>query len=233
MTVGYPDYARLSRDGGYIFYGANPAIPQNATLFQGYCGNWPYIDLYTGINVSEPSHYQFYMEYYSDATFTKQIGYRIAIREPGSVTATQYGNLSEWLWFFYFSKDGSSLSASSIGLYGTTGQQEDFKLSSQDTPLMFNNSHIAAGTLATFTTQHIVPGNAQLTFLTGAASWYVQPQYYDYGSDSWQTIGQLNNSQYPNKQFVVDLPMIDAPMRLQVNNGDGVSQNFIFSWLPK
>lgn len=233
MTVGYPDYARLSQAGGYELYSAvNSSPPENFPLFRGYVGSWPYVNLQTRIAASA-DFAQFGMRYYDDDTFTNLVGFRFANRGGANEATTQYANLSPWLDFRYQSISGLAMPVQSVSLYGSTAPANQFGLASMENPILQSNAHIGASTLSTFIPGPIQPGNAQLQFLTGAASWYVNVQAYSYTLNAYETLFQINNVQYPNKQFVLEVPMIDSPMALQVNNGDAASQNFIFSWVSK
>lgn len=109
MTVGYPDYARLSQQGGTELYGvANTAPPYFSKLFQGYVGAWPYVNIFTNLAASADTM-QIVLAYCSDATFNTIVGERTIVRTGGNVAVSQYANLTPWLTFWYTTKSGNPM----------------------------------------------------------------------------------------------------------------------------
>lgn len=232
-TPGYPDYARLSQQGAKLLYSTGAGnITSGQSLFAGFVGAWPYVVLQTRLNAAA-NNAQFVMEYFSDPGLTNLVAFRRAIRNQAMEATTQYANLTPWLSFFMDTDNGAVLPVASVSLLATTGNSRQIEMASTENPVAQNSSHIAAGTLQPFSIQPLQPGNAQFSFLTGAASWYVEFDFWSYDNSTWEVLAQVNSSQYPNKQFIIDMPMFDAPMMLKINNGDAVSQNFIFSWVSK
>lgn len=230
MTVGYPDYTRLARAGNFEFYSQSNVTPPLSTRFaQTYVGNFPYVTMFTNMAASV-DFAEMVIEWYSDATFTQLVGFRIAVRGGGSFAATQYANLSDYLLIFYNTKSGNPMTFSQISIYGTQSPAGQNALESTDVPIFLQSGHINATTLQTFQIQHISPGPARMNFSCGAASWFVNWQAYSYGAGAYQTIYQANSSAFTGKNFNIALPALDCPMQIQINNGDATSQNFFCYW---
>lgn len=230
MSEGYPDYARLSRSGGVQLYSATGIAPPYFTeLFQGYVGLWPYVTLATTVGASADTAL-IDINYCSDSTFLVQIGFRRIIRAGGSFGVTQYANLSEWMQFYYSTISGMPIIFNELSLYGSDGYATQFNLTSLDVPIFQFNGSVAATTLVNETIQHIQPGPAKLYINTALTTWVINVQYFDYGTNTWLTLAVFNNTKN-GTGGVFDMPMIDTPMRLQLDNTTAAAGTFQVSWL--
>lgn len=228
-TPGYPDYARLSQQGGYELFATSSPIPSGVVQFQGFVGSWPYVNLHTNLNNSADA-FQFVLVYFADNTFTTQVGFRIATRLGGSFASTQYANLSPWLQFYVVSHSGAAISPLAVGLYATTGSAEQRQLTSLDVPLLSDNPTIPATSTQTYTPQHIEPGPAVLNFSGPATSWFINIFYWDVTSAAWKLYAQFLST-WAGAGGNWPLPMIDAPVRIDVHNGDAVARQVNITWL--
>lgn len=232
MSIGYPDFARLSQAGGVLFTSNNNPIANNQTVFQGYVGDHPYIT--TFINSAGANDFiQLQYIWCSDATFNTIVAFKYQVRQTNNISWVQYANFSPWLKVFAVTKSGNPFPSNSYSLYGTTAPTPQVGLASLDVPILHNSSLIAASTAQQFLMDHVQPGNALFSYHTTAASWFVEFQYYDYGSNSTVNLNQITNNQYPNGQFITEMPFLDCPMYVNVNNGDTSARTFIFSWMSK
>lgn len=230
MTEGYPDYSRIGLAGGYQLFAVNGTAPENTILFQGYVGNWPYLNLYTNL-ASGSDFYQFYMVYYSDATFTTQVGFRVAVRETSDFSVTQYGNISNWMVFYYLSKSGAAFTGSNVSLVATAGYVPDFNMASNDVPIFFFSGQITASSNSNEFVQHITPGPGHLHWYTTATTWTINVQLYNYGAGAFQTIRVLSNGVELN-HGTIDLSMLDCPYQFNLVNGDAANRTYIVTWEP-
>lgn len=228
MTVGFPDYARLSQQGGYLLYGNSGNINQNQILFEGYVGTWPYVNMATNFGAST-DFAQMNLVYFADETFNDVIGFRYAIRAGASFAMTQYANLTPWLRFYYESKSGLAMPFTNLALYASQGIANQWQLASMDVPILSLDQSIGANTTATVDINHIQPGPGNINMFTGAASWFININRYDWGSAGYVFDSTVNSAKY-GQALSVDLPMIDAPYQFQIHNGDSVAQTFEMSW---
>lgn len=222
MTVGYPDYQRLTRSGGYLLYGvSNVSPPYGVVLFQGYVGNFAYLTL--GLNVNSSTDYmKVVINYFTDSTFTVNVGFRYVIRGGSEFSVTQYANLSEWAQIYYFTKSGNAMPMLSFVLYGSDSPGNQAQLVSNDVPIYQSNSSIAAGATPTAITQHVQPGNGLLSVSSVVTPWYCELQYYDYGSGAFILLVHIDQTiSASGGVFPVGLP--DVPIQLALHNGSAAA----------
>lgn len=228
-TPGYPDYARLSAQGGFQLFAVSGTVNSGAILFQGYVGSWPYVNVHTNVNVSADAC-QVTLVYYSDNTFTTQVGFRVATRIGSSFASTQYSNLSPWLKFYVVSVSGNPMPFLALGLYGTTGYADQKQLASLDVPLLSDNPTIPATSTQSYLLQHVEPGDGVMTYSGPAASWFINVWYWDIGTAGYKLYAQFLSS-WNGAGGNWRLPIIDAPPRVDVHNGDGVANKVNITWL--
>lgn len=231
MSVGYPDYARLSLEGGYTLYSATGNVTNNVQLFRGYVGNWPYINLSTSCG-STTDFTQIAMQYFSDSTFSTMVGFRNAVRFGGQFALTQYANMSDWLIFFLNTKSNNPYPFNDLSLFATVGQGTPIIMPSLDVPVFEKAKIFTASEADQDVPGHINPGTMQLNFFTAATDWNLTIRHYDYGSGGYQADWQTSQATSP-AAFVMDWPQGDYPIRLDVTNNDAASRNFQYSLMTK
>lgn len=228
MTVGYIDYARLSQEGGFQLYADSGSPPENTVLFKGYVGAWPYVNLFTDCN-SSSDVCRIAIAYFSDSTFSTQVGWRYAVRTGGMFAATQYANLSSWVVLSYTTLSGNPFPFVELGLYATVAPAKQVGLSSTDVPIIGTNQTIAGPSTGSVTPGHIQPGDASLMLYTNATAWNANVQYYDYGTPGYLQIFHTDNV-ISAHGGVYDLPMLDAPHLINFANTGSTSGQFVISW---
>lgn len=231
MSIGYPDYARLSQQGGVLLYSGTGIVPQNTILFQGYVGPWPYINLFAD-TASGSENVNIILEWYSDATFTTLVGFRYAPRNQYSISATQYANLSPWLRVFYTTASGNPISWSLISVYAATGAASPNALLSADAPLFTSDASILANTSETYQVEHVSYGDAQFIVSTALATWYVNFSYQDATSYALVFYAQINSS-WAGSGGAFNLPAPDSPIQLVVHNGTAAAGTINYTWVLK
>lgn len=231
MTVGYPDYARLSNAGGYLLYRTNGSPPENTVLFQGYVGLWPYINMFTSMNASN-DYCRIQLSYFADESFSELTGFRYATRTGASFAITQYGNISPWLRVSYITISGNPISFQEWSIYGTTGYSPQINMTSADVPIFTFNQNVA--TTATFSVSplHIQPGDASLMLYTTSAKWHAELTYFDFGAASPNQLFHLDDT-LSAPGGIWDMPMLDAPHTFLITNDDTVTHQFVGAWTSK
>lgn len=227
MTVGYPDYARLALEGGFTLFAATGNVTNNTTLFKGYVGNWPYVNVACSCG-STSDFLQIAMQYYSDSTFTTLVGFRNAIRFGGQFSLTQYANMSDWLLFFINTKSNNPYPFGQLTLFATVGQATPVIIPSLDVPVFQKAKIFTASEVDMDVPGHVSPGNMQLNFFTAATDWNLTIRHYDYGSNAYLADWQTSQATSPNA-FTMNWPQGDYPIRLDVTNNDAASRNFQYS----
>jgi hypothetical protein len=225
MSVGYPDYARLSRDGGYLLYdGVNVTPPYSTALFKGYVGSFPYITLTLSCNFGTDAA-SINIQYYSDATFATAVGRRIINRIGTQFSVTQYVNLSEWAIVYYTTFSGNPVNFIWFTVYGSSGPANQIQLVSTDVPIYQFDNTIAATTVVSTTPQHVQPGRGILSVYTNATSWFVILLYYDIGSGNYLRLLQVDQT-IAAKGVQYDVGMLDAPLQISIDNRDASAETF-------
>jgi hypothetical protein len=228
MSVGYPDYARLDRQGGYLLYGVENITPAyDTSLVQAYVGAWPYLTLALSCNMGADTA-QIVIAYFTDETFTVRVGFRIVVRQSTQFSVTQYANLSEWVSVYYVTQSGNPALFASFSVYASVGQASQTELVSTDVPIFQTDASIAATTTVNTTPQHVQPGRGLLNIYTNATSWFVILYYYDFGSASFLRLLQVDQT-IAAKGGVFDISMLDAPMQVQIDNRDAGAETFRIS----
>lgn len=231
MSIGYPDYARLSLAGGFELFNFNGTMVNGTTPFSGYVGEWPYLNVFTEFPLtSDAGLIQF--TYFTDDTFTSQVGIRNLVRGNGSFATTQYANFSPFVQVDFFTKSLNPIPGVEFSIYGTTGPSGNFGLASNDTPILSVNQSIGASTSVSFPAGHIQPGAGTLLISTAATSWSVNIQFYQWSSGTYFNYGQLTSA-IAAKGGSFDVPLLDAPCQLFITNGDAAARSFIVVWMSK
>jgi hypothetical protein len=214
-----------------LLYSGAGSIPQNTILFDGYVGPWPYINLFADPNTGT-ENVTIYLEWYSDSTFTKLVGFRYAPRNQFSLSATQYANLSPWLRVFYTTSSGNPITWVSLAVYGATGVADANALLSSDAPLITSSASIPANTTVTVNIGHVGFGDAEFVVSTALASWYVNFFYQDALSYTGLFYTQINSS-WAGSGGSFSVPALDSPHTLQVHNGTAAAGTINYCWTLK
>lgn len=218
MSVGYPDYARLDRAGGYLLYEAvNATPPYDFALFKGYVGAFPYITLTLSCNFGTDTA-SVNIQYYSDATFATAVGRRIVNRVGTQFSVTQYANLSEWAIVYYTTVSGNPVNFVWFTVYGSSGPATQAQLVSMDVPIFQFNAVVANGAGGTNTPQHVQPGPAVLNVSSAVTPWYVELLYYDIGAAGYLTMTHIDNTQFA-VGGIFTVALLDAPLQIAYHNG--------------
>lgn len=228
MTIGYPDYARLSEQGGFSIFSTKGNVNNGAFVFEGYVGSWPYLNMFTLMSASSDFG-RIALVYYADEKFTNQVGFRYAIRTGNSFAITQYANLSPWLQIQFNTISTNPMSFTEWTVYGTQGYSPQTQLASTDVPIFSTNQTIAAGTTVQAFPQHIQPGSGIANVSIGTNTWYANIFAWDYGGNAWALDTQLIGS-WAGNGGVFDVPMLDTPYRIDMHNSGSAAIAFNFAW---
>lgn len=231
MPTGYPDYERLARSGGFLLYNASGNLPQLTTLWSGYVGNFPYLNIVINCN-SSTDFIQVRTEYYSDSTLTTLVGFRYALRTGSNFSIVQYANISEWAKVSFASQSGNAFPFISFTVFGAQGPAGQIAVSSTDAPIIDNNALIPATTTQTFFNSHVQPGAATFMVQTAATAWNINISRYDWTTNSYLLRMQLSNA-IAVQGGMFDLPMLDAPYKFDIHNSDAAARAFLFMWQSK
>lgn len=227
MSEGFPDYARLSLAGGTQLFSGTGTIPENAILFQGYVGPWPYLNLFADPTLGA-ENVTIVIEWFSDATFTTLTAFRYAVRNGQSISGTQYANMSPWVKVFYETASGLAVHWDILALFGATSIATPNQLLSSDAPIQQSNALIAANTALTFNPSHVTHGNAQITVETTLATWFINLFYTaanSYTSTFHHRISSVQNA--GGGSYCV--PLLDAPYTITVKNTTAAAGNINWS----
>jgi hypothetical protein len=222
---GYDDYQRLSRGGNVLLWNASGNLNNGTFLFSGYVGNFAYTSMY--VNVANFADFE--MIYYQDGTYSQAVGQRDIIRGASTVSICQYGNISEWMRLFLSTLGGPTYNVLWASMYGTNGEVPQNQLASASVPLLVENVTVPATTTQFYYASQIRPGPAWLFSSNNGNGYIIQVQYFDFNTGTWITTHYFSNTNFPSG-INSQVPMLDAPMRLAVDNTQAVAQGFTFSW---
>lgn len=229
MSIGYPDYARLSQQGGTQLYAANNITPpENTILFKGYVGSWPYVNLITNIPATAEIA-QFKMQYFNDATFTTLVGQHRCTRTNLNFGYTQYANMSPFMQFFYVTESGNPIPISQLNLYATTAPGNAQSLYDVSEGILVGTESIAASTTSTHFPPLINPGATTFQLQTAGVNWFVNVSYFSFDQNGYILYKQFNHNKYVS-DIQETFPMLDAPHKVSVTNSDAAAVTFVYGW---
>lgn len=229
MTEGYPDYARLAQQGGSLLYANTGSIPENTVLFQGYVGPWPYINMFTDPHIGA-ENVTIVIQWFTDFTFTTQVGFRYAVRSQFSIAGTQYANLSPWLRIYYTTASGNPIAWDLFGVYGATGVADANELLSSDAPVLSGNPVIAANTTSSFFPEHQSYGPGKFNLTTTLATWHVNVFYLAANTYVYTFYWRMDNISNPGGG-TIELPSLDTQFRFDIANGTAAANNINFGFM--
>lgn len=226
MSEGYPDYARLSQQGGSELFAGVGVLPENTRLFAGYVGPWPYVNVFT-LGSGAGGNVTVILQWFTDETFTQQIGFRYATRGQSSLAATQYANLSPWLIVFYTSQSGLAVNWTLFGVYGATGPATPNQLLSSDAPIGSGTVSVAANSHTNVVPQHVGTGLASLNVFTALATWHIDMLYLAASGYTLTAAGHFDSSISPHGG-VFDMPMLDTEYEIAFGNDTAAAGTFLY-----
>jgi hypothetical protein len=222
VSIGYEDYARLSQQGAQLLYsGFNVTPAYDTSFFAGYVGSWPYITLRLSLSATADT-VEVVLAYYSDSTFSTQVGVQLAVRNSGQLSVTQYSAITPWLAIFYITKSGNPIEFFQISVYATSAPANQFNLVSMDVPIYQSNASVAAGGGSLVIPQHVQPGPAVLVVSSAVTPWYCEILYYDYGSGTYLTLVHIDQT-VVTSGGVFQVALIDTPIQVALHNGSAAA----------
>ena len=229
MSIGYPDYARLSQQGGTQLYaGNNLSPPENTILFKGYVGSWPYVNLVTNC-LSTVENAQLKMQYFNEASFSTLVGEHHCTRATNNFAYTQYANMSPFMQFFYVTETGNTFPFNQINLYATTGEGNSKSLYDLSEGILVGTESIAASTTSTHFPVFINPGRTTFQLQTASTTWFVNISYFSFQQNGYILYKQFNSTKW-GTDVQIEFPMLDAPHKVEVHNSGAASATFVYGW---
>lgn len=231
MTTGFPDYARLQTFGGYELVTLAQSIASGTTIYKGYVGTWPYLNIFTG-TVTQTDYYQIKLTYYTDSTYTTMAATQSVTRSNVMSTITQRAVLGPWVKAVLTTASGNAITTSALTIYGTYGNAAGVQLHTGSEAIWQLDDSIAGGATQTYNLVTVSPGPASFHLFAPKAAWAVYISYYSWAASAWAQTHQLDDT-IAAHGGVWDMPMVDAPYQVQVYNGATTAQNIVGSWASK
>jgi hypothetical protein len=224
-TPGYLDYARVNLAAGFLLAGNTIKINTTKNVFQGYVGAWSYVNAFWNAGGGS-DNYTIQFEYFSDSTFTSQIGIQVGVRNSNCIAWRQYGVLSPWLVIGIIPKLGTDTVTITYAFFGSNSSSTSAKLSSMETDLMNFNGSIAATSSASIGFTHVIPGAAIMSFHSNVnTTWTLELQRWDFGSSAWIDDVYIDQNILAfGGTFQIALP--DAQVQVVIGNGNAAAKNF-------
>jgi hypothetical protein len=224
-TPGYIDYARVNLAAGFLLAGDTKKINVATNVFTGYVGAWSFVNAFWNAGGGS-DNYTIQMEYFSDSTFSSQIGVQVGVRNSNCVAWRQYGVLSPWVIIGIIPKLGTDTVTITYAFFGSNSSSTSAKLASLDTDLLSFNGSIAATSNVSLGFTHVVPGAAVLSFHSNVnTTWTMELQRWDFGTSAW--IDDLyidqNTSAFGG---VITVALPDAQIQIVIGNGNAAAKNF-------
>ena len=228
---GYPDYARVELEAGYLLAGANAAFLAPTQLFAGYLGSWPFINFFWNA-AGGAAHHQVIVSYYRDGTFSSLIAEQIAVRDSNCTGLRQFATLSPWVVISVVPDISTDHTVVQYAFYGTVAAASPSKLGSLDTVFFEFSSSVAASTMVDVSVVKIYPGPVIFTWFTSATSFEFFIQRWDYGTATWKNIMDLN-SDGAARSDLIEVALPDAPVQVVISNVNVSAQQFNVYMMPK
>lgn len=224
-TPGYLDYARVNLAAGFLLAGDIKRIHTTISVFQGYVGAWSYVNAFWSSG-GGTDNYTILFEYFSDSTFSTQIGTQVGVRNSNCIAWRQYGVLSPWLIIGIIPVLGTDTVTVTYAFFGSNSSSTSAKLASLDTDLLsFNGSIAGSGNVALGLT-HVIPGPAVLSFHSNVSTtWTCEIQRWDISSANWLDDVYIDqNTDTFGGIHTIALP--DAQVQVLIGNGNAAAKTF-------
>jgi hypothetical protein len=218
---GYPDYARVSLTSGYLLAGGNNDISAGTIVFQGYVGNWSYINEYFQ-NTVAGNYYTININYYTDSTFTVPIAQQVSVRGNQTLAYRQHGVLSPWVAINVTPNGAHSLDTVYRSFYGSNQRATSGQLGSLDVSGIHDDVILSPGGEITAYDAHVMAGPATVSIqVLNAQGYFVNLECYNTGSASYRPFWSVNDLvAVRGGTWNVSLP--DCPYQARLhNNGTG------------
>lgn len=218
MTLeGYPDYARMSLESGFLLAGATQRINATTTVFQGYVGSWGYVNAFWNAG-GGTDNYTINFAYFTDGTFTSQVAVQLGVRNSNIVAWRQYPVLTPWLQIFITPKLGTDTVSITYDFHASNGQANSAQLASLDAGFLDQNGTVAISSNIQVGTTHLIPGSAIMSIHESVTTaWDLKLQRWDFGTSAWVDFFELDAAT-ETANISVEIAMPDAQMQLRVDN---------------
>lgn len=216
VQVGYPDYERISTQSGNLLASGSQVFSTTKIVFQGYVGNWPYLNLFFN-GGGGTGFYNVAWVYYLDDTFSQIVAEASSARGDLTTSYVQKTPLSPWLVIFIEPAPYNGGAAAQYALYGTTGKGDSSKLGVAAGPLFEQQQSIGANSLTFFPAVIVQPCLATMSLCAQVATSGFLIQRYDISSQAFVTcffiIGTVNDY-----SVVTPIMLPDAPIQVGLQN---------------
>lgn len=226
-SAGYPDYQRLSTFGGVELKNASGTFNDGSTIFSGFVGTWAYLDIYT-TGFSGPSFAQFTIAYYTDSTFTTQVGTYSFIRAHFQTSQSQYAVLAPWCKITINTDTGAAATGMVFNIYGSQGSAGRIRMGGSAGQLLSLSQSFAAGAFPAQVLGACAPGPGLLHVFTQKSLWFVELASYSWSAKAYNVFFQVDDNIAPRGgTWPIAIP--DAPLQVLINNSATSAQGMTIS----
>lgn len=227
MTTGYPDFVRLQTFGGYELLTKTGSVASGTTIFAGYVGSWPYLNIFTG-TVTQTDYYQIKLTYYTDSTYSTMAATQSVTRFNLMSTITQRTVLGPWVKAVLTTASGNAITTTGITIYGSYGNAAGVQLHTGSEAIWQLDDTIGAGLTETYNLTTVSPGPASFALYAPKPVWGAFILYYSWAQSALAQTHQFDQT-IGLHGGVWTVPMVDAPYQIQIFNGSTSAQEIVAS----
>lgn len=227
MATGFPDYARLSTAGGFELLTQTGSVASGTTIFAGYVGSWPYLNIFTG-TVTPTDYYRIVLTYYTDNTYAVMAATQSVTRSNLMSTITQRTVLGPWVKAVLTTASGNPITATAITIYGSYGNAAGVQLHTGSEAIWQLDDTISSGSTETFNLTTVSPGPAVFALYAPKPVWAAYILYYSWALGALAQTNQFDQTIGLHGGVWV-VPMVDAPYQIQIFNGSTSAQEIVAS----
>lgn len=220
--AGFPDYARLTTQGGYELANVTGNVASGGTVFSGFVGIWAYLDILT-TGFASPNFARYTITYYTDNSYTTQVGVIGFTRHHSQSSQCQYAVLGPWCKITVTTNDGTALTSTIINIYGTQGTAGRIRLGGSDGQLFSMSQSFPAGLNGPYLLGTCAPGPAYLAIHSLATSYFVELESYSFTGGTYNVFLTISNDFAP-KGGIWQFALPDSPVEVLINNGQTTAQ---------
>lgn len=230
-NTGFPDYSRLSPQGGRFLgelqgvINTNPSTPAISTA------GFQYVTLTTNGGTAG-TDYQVVINWGDGSDPAVRFSSVFYTPASGDGNTVQFPVISEWFTVEYLYIRGSGIQQPTTYIYGTNAPQVVPLLGTNGSASIVQNATINAGNNTTFSSTGIHQGKAKLAFATnGTNAYFLDVNQYSAISGTWQNEYIMAGTQF-GTYWVAEIALLPAPVEVVVNNASAANSQYFVTLIP-
>jgi hypothetical protein len=230
-TLGFPDYSRLSPEGGRVLGTLSGVVSTNPATNPISSTGFGYITLMT--KPSPPGcNYYVILNWGFNTDSAVRYADTQYVPDSANFNAVNFPVIGEWFTVEYLYLSGTNTISVETLIYGTNAPQILPPLGCSGQGYLQEYVLINSGTTQTFAVPGCHQGRAKLCVAGAAnADWFVFVNQWNPNTPGWQETYLMLGSTM-GQAGVIEIALAPAPTQLAVTNTPGANQDFLVTLIP-